>query len=116
MDGLTARIGLIYEDMVQALLVAYERWDVPCSREDIERILRRSGHVRVMVRRELRNGGKREAVYREVGADWLGGLGIAWVDLCAACSDFALRHFLKCLSHEEAEVWAKQWGKRVTTK
>lgn len=67
MDGLTARIGLIYEDLVQALLVAYERWGVPCSREDIERILRRSGHVRVMVRRELRNGGKREAVYREVG-------------------------------------------------
>ena len=67
MDSLTARIGLIYEDLVQALLAAYERWDVPCSRDDIDRILRRSGHVRLMVRRELRNGGKREAVYREVG-------------------------------------------------
>jgi len=65
------RAGLIYQDLLHAMMVTYEAWGMECTIEDAREVLLLSKHRDLLIRDALlRMDGKRSAVYREIGEDY----------------------------------------------
>ena len=72
MNRKSAEMALIYRALMRAVRSVYEDWGIECQESDLPRVVLRSGHVRVMIRDELRRapGEKKEALYREIGSEF----------------------------------------------
>jgi len=71
-----ARMGLIYQELVCAVIEVYERWGVQCDQDEVRRLLNPGGHRDILIRREVQivvessPGEKMGVIHREVGDEY----------------------------------------------
>jgi hypothetical protein len=48
-----ARYGLMYQDLIAAVVETYTRWGVACTTDEAREVVRMSGHRDILIRREV---------------------------------------------------------------
>jgi hypothetical protein len=65
------RAGLIYQDLLHAVMKTYQAWEMECTIDDAREFLLKSKHRDILIRDAIRRAdGKLSAVYREIGEEY----------------------------------------------
>jgi len=69
MNRKAAEIALIYSALKRAVKDIYADWGIETTDADLSCILLQSGHIRIMIRDEMKqsHGEKKESIYAEIG-------------------------------------------------
>ncbi len=65
-----ARYGLMYQDLIAAVVETYTRWGVVCTTEEAKEVVRMSCHRDILIRREVEASDvKKASIYREIATE-----------------------------------------------